>query len=66
MSPSYMLFMSRLNEVAVKTFCFGLTEMSAITPFDRMALIQKNHKLIITLQVGYLQKFGKKVIMYYL
>ncbi len=50
--PTYMKFMARLNEVAVKTFCFSLTEMSSVTPFDRMTLIAKNFKLIISLQVG--------------
>ncbi len=38
-----MKFMTRLNEVAVKTFCFGLTEMSSVTPFDRQD-ITKQHK----------------------
>ena len=43
--------MDRLDEVSTKTFAFNLTEMTQLTPFDRMKIIEKNYRLINGLQV---------------
>jgi len=50
---SYMVNVEKINEMATQTFCFNLPEMTSLTPFDRMALIQRNHHLIMCLQVRF-------------
>ena len=57
-SKSYISWMDRLDEISTKTFAFNLTEMTQLTPFDRMKIIEKNYRLINGLQVHFFLLFG--------
>jgi len=47
----YIVEMRRVNEIGNKNFCFNLPDMTSLTPYDRMSLIQNNFHHISGLQV---------------